>query len=88
MSSDGIVGQTSALDFVTQFSSNSLRGIVVGHPDYSSGTETEYSNASDGAEFGGVAADWNLNNANQVTVTGINLDAGESAILRYKVTVK
>ena len=76
------------LAFNTQYDATSGKGIKIGHPDYSSGTETEYTNADDGAEFGGVSADWNITGTNVVTVSGITLDASESATVKFRVTVQ
>ena len=76
------------LAFNTQYDATAGRGINIGHPDYSSGTETEYTNANDGSEFGGVSADWNVIGTNVVTVSGITLDASESATVKFRVTVQ
>ncbi|MFQ5596837.1 MAG: hypothetical protein ACE5GK_02185 [Nitrospiria bacterium] len=74
--------------FNTQYNATAGQGIVVGHPDFSSGANTEYTNASDSNEHGIVEADWNITATNTVTVTDIRLDAGESATVKFRVTIQ
>jgi hypothetical protein len=76
------------LAFNTQYDATAGQGIVVGHPDYSAGALTEYTNADDGPEYGGVSADWDVTGTNVVTVEGITLDASESATIKFRVTVQ
>ena len=63
---------------------------MVAHPDHNGGADTEYTNADDGedATKGGVKANWGVTAANTVTVTGITLDAGESATIKFRVTIQ
>lgn len=82
------IATNGTIAFNTQYDSTSGQGIVVAHPDHAGGADTEYTNADDGAEHGGVAADWNETGANTVTVTGITLDASESATVKFRVTVQ
>ena len=82
------IATNGTLAFNTQYNATPGQGMYISHPDYSGGAETEYTNADDGAEFGGVAADWNVTGANTVTVTGITLDASESATVKFRVTVQ
>jgi len=82
------IATNGTLSFNTQYDVTAGQGIVVAHPDFAAGADTEYTNASDGAENGGVGADWNVTAANTVTVTGITLDAGESASVKFRVTVQ
>jgi len=82
------IATNGTLSFNTQYDATAGQGIVVAHPDFSAGADTEYTNASDGAENGGVGADWNVTGTNTVTVTGITLDAGESASVKFRVTVQ
>jgi hypothetical protein len=82
------IATNGTLAFNTQYDSTAGQGIVVAHPDYNGGADAEYTNANDGAEHGGVAADWDVTGANTVTVTGITLDAGESATIKFRVTVQ
>jgi hypothetical protein len=76
------------LAFNTQYDSVAGKGIQISHPDYSAGAATEYTNAGDGVEFGGVAADFAITAANKVTVSGITLDASESAVIKFRVTIQ
>jgi hypothetical protein len=84
------IATNGTLAFNTQYDATAGQGIVVGHPDYSGGALTEYTNTNADApdEHGGVAADWNMTGGNTVTVTGITLDASESATIKFRVTVQ
>lgn len=81
------IATNGTLAFNAQYNATAGKGIVVAHPDHSGGAETEYTNADDGAEFGGVSAKWDAG-ANTVTVSGISLDASESATVKFRVTVQ
>lgn len=82
------IATNGTLAFNTQYDATAGQGIVISHPDYLAGADTEYTNANDGAEFGGVSADWSVTTTNTVTVNGITLDAGESAAVKFRVTVQ
>lgn len=82
------IATNSTLAFNTQYDATGGQGIVVSHPNYLAGADTEYTNADDGAEFGGVEADWSVTTTNTVTVSGITLDAGESATIKFRVTIQ
>jgi len=73
--------------FNTQYDATAAQGVVVGHPDFSAGAETEYTNADDGT-VNGIDVDWAVTTANTVTVTGIALDASESATIKFRVTIQ
>lgn len=82
------IATNGTIAFNTQYDATAGQGIVVAHPDHGGGADTEYTNADDGAENGGVGADWNVTGVNTVTVTGITLDASESATVKFRVTVQ
>jgi len=75
------------LAFNTQYDATAGQGVVVSHPDYSAGAYTEYTNADDGV-VNGISVDWNVTGTNVVTVSGIALDAGETATIRFRVTIQ
>jgi uncharacterized repeat protein (TIGR01451 family) len=75
------------LAFNTQYDATAGQGIVVAHPDFSGGADTEYTNADDGV-VNGISVDWDVTGTNVVTVTGITLDAGDTATVKFRVTVQ
>jgi len=62
---------------------DTAKGIEVTTPDINGGAALELTNAADGDE-----GDFNITTANTVTVTGFALDAGESAIVKFRVQVQ
>jgi len=77
------------ITFNPQYGGDPNNGFSISHPDYNSGAFAEYTNIA-GVESparGGVEADWNMTTSNVVTVTGIELDADESATIRFRVTI-
>lgn len=89
---DSLVSEISDGDiaFNTQYDAAAGNGFSISHPDYSGGAYADYTNVS-GVESparGGVEADWNVTTANVVTVTNIQLDAGESAVIRFRITIQ
>jgi len=81
------IATQGTLAFNTQYDATVGQGVVVSHPDYSAGAFTEYTNADDGV-VNGISVDWNVTGANVVTVSGISLDAGETATIRFRVTIQ
>ncbi len=77
----------SRLAFNIQYNATPGQGVSVGHPDFNAGAMTEYTNANDGV-VNGISVDWNVGATNTVTVSGIQLDAGESATVRFRVTIQ
>lgn len=57
-------------------------GMNVTDPDVNAGAAQDLTNASDGDK-----GDWNVTNGGAVTVSAITLDAGESAIIKFRVTI-
>jgi hypothetical protein len=74
--------------FNTQYDTTAGQGFLISVPDYASGELTPYTNAADGVEFSTISADWNISSANTVTISGITLDAGESATIKFRVTIQ
>jgi len=84
------IATNGTLAFNTQYDATGGQGIWIAHPDHNGGTGVEYTNADDAedATHGGVKANWNITAVNTVTVTGITLDAGDSAQVKFRVTVQ
>lgn len=82
------IATNGTLVFNTTYNVTAGQGVVVAHPGFAAGADTEYTNVSDGAENGGVGADWNVTGINTVTVTGITLNASESATVKFRVTIQ
>ncbi|MCF6324196.1 MAG: hypothetical protein L3J89_07730 [Gammaproteobacteria bacterium] len=78
--------------FQTTYNVTALQGISIRHPDSTIPADFyEYTNAggAEAAGRGAVVADWNVTDTdNVVTVTGIVLDGGESATIRFRVTIQ
>ncbi len=78
------------IGFNTQYDAAPGNGFSISHPGFSGGAFAEYTNIT-GVESparGGVEADWNVTTANVVTITNIQLAAGESAVIRFRVTIQ
>lgn len=60
------------------------KGIQVTSPNINAGVALALTNAGGGDDQG----DWNVTGANTVTVTGISLAAGESATVKFRVTIQ
>ncbi len=74
------------LAFNTTYNVTAGQGISISSPDCNAGAYTEYTNTNaDSNECGTVEADFTTN---VVNVTGIQLDASESAIIKFRVTVQ
>ncbi|VAW89418.1 hypothetical protein MNBD_GAMMA17-1303, partial [hydrothermal vent metagenome] len=76
--------------FNTQFGATAGNGFSIAHPGFSGGAFVEYTNIA-GVESparGGVEADWNVTTSNVVTITNIQLAAGESAVIRFRITIQ
>lgn len=59
------------------------QGIQVTAPNINGGAPLNLTNASDGD-----VGDWNVSGANTVTVSGISLNATESATIKFRVTIQ
>ncbi len=81
----------SDIAFNTQYDATAAQGMSIQHPGSTIPANFyEYTNVS-GAEAAGrgaVVADWNVTTTNTVTVTGISLAAGESAVIRFRITIQ
>ncbi len=76
--------------FNTAYNVTADQGISIQHPGSTVPADYyEYSNAggAEAAGRGAVIADWNVSGTNTVTVTGIALNADESAVIRFRVTI-
>lgn len=71
--------------FNTQYNVTPAQGILASFPGF---LNQEYTNAVDVNEHGTAEADWNNSAVNSVTLSGINLLAGESATLKFRVTIQ
>lgn len=73
--------------FNSQYNGVVGKGIAVAYPG-NGNVSTVYTNANDGVEDGQLSVDWNVSQPNTVTVKGLNLNVGESAVIRFRVTIK
>jgi len=88
---DTEIGQGD-IAFNPTYALTALQGISIRHPDSAIPADFyEYTNAggAEAAGRGAVVADWNItDSANVLTVSGIVLDGGESAIIHFRVTIQ
>ncbi len=81
----------SDIAFNTQYDVTAGQGMSIQHPGSTIPANFyEYTNVggAEAAGRGAVVADWSVTTGNTVTVTGISLAAGESAVIRFRVTIQ
>ena len=76
------IATNGTISFNTQYDATAGQGIVVTAPNLYGGAATELTNASDADE-----GTWNAG-TNVLTVTGISVAAGETATVKFRVTIQ